>query len=156
MNYWLLKTEPEVFSLDDLKAAGREHWDGVRNYQARNFIRDEMKVGDGVLIYHSRTQPIGIVGEARVASEPYPDPTQFNADEKYYDPKSPADNPRWFVVDIEYVDHFPKVLPLADLKQTPGLEKMVLTQKGSRLSVQPVRPDEWTIVQRLAGRADKA
>ena len=150
MKYWLLKTEPNVFSLDDLKAVDREPWDGVRNYQARNFLRDEMKPGDKVLIYHSRVQPIGIVGEAEVVSEAYPDPTQFDPQEKYYDAKSKPDNPRWFVVDIKYVCHYADVLPLASLKQTPGLEDMVLTQKGSRLSVQPVKPSEWDVVQKLA------
>ncbi|CAM2006735.1 EVE domain-containing protein [Acanthopleuribacter pedis] len=153
MAYWLLKTEPNVFSLDDLKAVEKEPWDGVRNYQARNFMRDEMKPGDKVLIYHSRVQPIGIVGEAEIVSEPYPDPTQFNPEEKYYDAKAKPENPRWFVVDVQYRRTYDQVLELAALKKTPGLENMVLTQKGSRLSVQPVRAEEWAVIQQLAGLA---
>ena len=151
MNYWLLKTEPNVFSIDDLKAAGVEPWDGIRNYQARNFIRDQMKPGDKVLIYHSRVQPIGVVGEAEVASEPYPDPTQFDPSEKYHDPKADPEKPRWYLADIKYVRHFPAVIPLTDLKQHPGLKEMVLVQKGSRLSVQPVREEEWRIICAIAG-----
>ena len=152
MNYWLLKTEPNVFSIDDLKRVGTEPWDGIRNYQARNYIRDQMKPGDKVLIYHSRVQPIGIVGEAMVASEPYPDPTQFEAGSKYQDPKSDPANPRWFLADIQYVRHFPEVLALTDLKQHPGFKDMVLVQKGGRLSVQPVRGDEWDLIMALADR----
>lgn len=143
MKYWLMKTEPDVFSIDDLKAAGTEPWDGIRNYQARNFMRDEMKPGDKVLIYHSRANPIGIVGEGEVASDPYPDPTQFNPDEKYFDPKSKADNPRWVLVDIAYVRHLPKMVTLKELKELPGLETMMVIRKGMRLSIQPVTKDEY-------------
>ena len=150
MSFWLLKTEPNVFSIDDLKAAGVEPWDGIRNYQARNYIRDAMKIGDGVLIYHSRVQPLGIVGQAKVVSKPYPDPTQFDAKEKYCDPKSDPNNPRWYVVDVQFVRRFKRVLPLPDLKQTPELQDMVLVQKGSRLSVQPVSAEEWRVILDMA------
>ena len=155
MAYWLMKTEPNAFSIDDLKKAGVEPWDGIRNYQARNFMRDSMKVGDGVLIYHSRIQPIGIVGEAKVASKPYPDPTQFNPKEKYHDPKSDPENPRWILVDIEYVRHFPQTLNLTDLKKMPELAEMVLVQKGSRLSIQPVTLKQWRFIQKLTEQAPK-
>jgi len=149
MNYWLLKTEPNAFSLDDLKEAGVEPWDGIRNYQARNIMRDEMSVGDKVFIYHSRIQPVGIVGEGRVASESYTDPTQFDPSEKYHDAKSDPANPRWSLVDIEYVATYPQVLLLTDLKKMPELDGMVLTRKGSRLSIQPVTEQQWNFIQTL-------
>ena len=151
MSYWLLKTEPHKFSIDNLKKSGVEPWDGIRNYQARNFMRDSMKIGDGVFIYHSQVQPVAVVGQGEVASQPYPDPTQFDPRSEYFDPKSRPDAPRWVLVDIRYVCHFPRPVPLSELKQTPGLEKMVVTQKGSRLSIQPVRATEWRIVRSLAG-----
>ena len=151
MQYWLMKTEPNVFSIDDLKTAGKEPWDGVRNYQARNLMRDEMKIGDPIFIYHSRVKPMGIVGEARVCSEPYPDPTQFNPDEKYFDAKSDPENPRWFLVDVEYVRHYPQVLELGMLKQVPELDGMMLLRKGSRLSIQPVTEKEWNHIQTMVG-----
>ena len=151
MAYWLMKTEPNVFSIDDLEKVGVEPWDGIRNYQARNFMRDSMKLGDKVFIYHSRVDPIGIVGEAEVASEPYPDPTQFNPDEKYYDPKADPAKPRWILIEVKFIRKYSQVIPLSDLKGTPGLEDMVLTQKGSRLSIQPVRQSEWQIITSLAG-----
>lgn len=146
-----MKTEPNVFSIDDLKKVKKEPWDGVRNYQARNFMRDEMKLGDRIFIYHSRVEPIGVVGIAEVASEPYPDPSQFQADNKYFDSKSSPENPRWVLIDVGYVDHLPRVVSLKEMKETPGLEEMVVTQKGSRLSIQPVREKEWEIVLKLAG-----
>lgn len=150
LKYWLMKTEPDVFSIDDLKEAGTEPWDGIRNYQARNFMRDQMSVGDKVFIYHSNAKPPGIVGEGKVASEAYPDPTQFNPDEKYFDSKSDPENPRWILVDIEYVSHYSRLIPLNELRETPGLEEMLVTRKGSRLSIQPVEQNEWDIVQKLA------
>lgn len=150
--YWLMKSEPDAFSLDDLRAApgGVECWDGVRNYQARNFMRDEMKVGDGVLFYHSRVDPPGIVGLAEVAREGYPDHTAFDPDDPHYDPKSRPEAPRWYMVDVRFVRAFPRMVTLAELKATPGLEAMKVTQRGMRLSVQPVTPEEWEIVLRLA------
>lgn len=149
MAYWLLKTEPDVFSIADLQKKGQEMWDGVRNYQARNYMRDLMKPGDGIFIYHSRVEPIGIAGQAKVVGPAYPDPTQFDPKSKYYDAKSNPEDPRWFLVDVAFVARFPRVITLAELKATPGLEKMVVTQKGSRLSVQPVRPEEWDLIQHL-------
>jgi predicted RNA-binding protein with PUA-like domain len=150
MNYWLMKSEPDTFGIDDLKASGTEPWDGIRNYQARNLMRDEMKVGDGVLFYHSNAKPPGVVGVAEIASEAYTDPTQFDPDEKYYDAKSKPDNPRWLLLDVKYVSHFPRIIPLSELKETPGLEEMMVTRKGMRLSIQPVTQQEWEIVHNLA------
>lgn len=150
LKYWLMKTEPDVFSIDDLKEVGTEPWDGIRNYQARNFMRDAMSIGDKVFIYHSNAKPPGIVGEGRVASKPYPDPTQFDSDAKYFDPKSDPENPRWVLVDIQYTSHFSRLISLTELKETPGLEEMMVTRKGSRLSIQPVEKNEWDIVHALA------
>jgi predicted RNA-binding protein with PUA-like domain len=150
--YWLMKSEPQAFSLDDLKACpdGTDHWDGVRNYQARNFMRDEMRVGDGVLFYHSSVDPPGVVGIAEVAREGYPDHTAFDPDDPHHDPKSDPDKPRWYMVDVRFVRAFPRMVTLEELKATPGLEGMKVTQRGMRLSVQPVTPEEWAIVLRLA------
>lgn len=147
--YWLMKTEPSVYSIDDLKRDGKTYWEGVHNYQARNMMRDQMKVGDGVLFYHSQVKPMGIYGLAKIASEGYPDPSAFDPDEKYYDPKSDPDNPTWMVVDVAYVAHLDPPVTLDALKQTPGLEKMMVIQRGSRLSIQPVTPEEWKIVLSL-------
>jgi len=149
MNYWLLKTEPDLFSINDLRNQGVSPWDGIRNYQARNFIRDSMQPGDKVFIYHSREQPLGIAGEAEVASAAYPDPTQFLAEEKYYDPKSDPTAPRWYLVDIRFVRAYPRILTLPELKAVPELADMVLVRKGSRLSVQPVKEHEWHFIQKM-------
>lgn len=150
MKYWLMKTEPEAFSIDDLKAAGTEPWDGIRNYQARNYMRDSMKQGDRVFIYHSQVKPPEIVGEGEVASEPYPDPTQFIPEERYFDAKSDPTNPRWILVDIKYIAHLEHPVTLPQLKQAPGLEEMEVTRKGSRLSIQPVTEKEWEIVHKMS------
>ena len=150
--YWLMKSEPDVFSIDDLQARGVEHWDGVRNYQARNIMRDEMKVGDRVLFYHSNAKPPGVAGVAEVARESYPDHTAFDPASKYHDPKSDPDNPRWLMVDVKFVEKFPAVVPLATLQQTPGLEDMMVVKKGMRLSIQPVTSAEWRVVLRLGRR----
>ena len=153
MRYWLVKTEPGCFSIDDLAASPNQTtmWDGVRNYQARNFMRDDMKKGDKVLFYHSVTKP-GIVGLAEVAREAYTDPTQFDPENEHFDPASPADNPRWSVVDVKLVRRFDKPLPLPFLRKQPELEAMELLRKGSRLSVQPVREDEYEAVLALADK----
>jgi len=143
MKYWLMKTEPDAFSIDDLKKAGTEPWDGIRNYQARNFMRDEMSIGDPILIYHSRTKPLGIVGEAEVASKPYPDPTQFDPKEKYYDSKSKPEDPRWILVDVAYRRHFPNIVTLDTIKTLPGLEDMLVIRRGMRLSIQPVTQSQY-------------
>lgn len=151
MKYWLMKSEPNVFSLQDLRQCPNqtEPWDGIRNYQARNFMRDEMRIGDRVLFYHSNINP-SIVGTARIASEPYPDPTAWDPDSKYFDPKSSPENPRWILVDVAFESEFPRPLPLAELRETPGLEDMLLLRKGQRLSIQPVTEAEFEVVLKLA------
>ena len=147
--YWLMKSEPGVYSIADLQRDGTTCWDGVRNYQARNFMRDDMRVGDEVLFYHSNAQPMGIYGVARVVREGYPDHTAFDPADPHYDPKSDPANPTWMMVDIGYVGTFQEPITLAALKQAPGLEKMLVIQRGSRLSIQPVTSEEWHIVMRL-------
>lgn len=152
MNYWLFKTEPDEFSIDDLEALGAtpERWNGIRNYQARNFLRDGVAVGDEVLVYHSSCKRVGIAGSARVVRAAYPDPDQFDPENKYYDPKASPDQVRWYCVDLVFRSRFRELLPLAQLKSTPGLEDMVLLHQG-RLSVQPVTPQEWTIINGMTG-----
>lgn len=144
--YWLMKTEPDVFSIDDLKKNKVEPWDGVRNYQARNFMRDEMKVGDEVLIYHSNAKPPGVAGLATVASKPYPDPTAFDKKSKYFDPKSDPDNPRWMLIEVKFKEKFNSFIPLTDLKEMKGLEAMKILQKGNRLSITPVEKKEFELI----------
>lgn len=150
--YWLMKSEPGAYSIDDLEHDGRTSWDGVRNYQARNLMRDEMAPGDLVLFYHSNANPPGVAGVARVASPAHPDATARNPLDHAYDPKANDEDPRWFAVDVEFVRRFPQPVPLPLLKETPGLDEMVLLRR-SRLSVQPVREQEFEIVLRLAGSA---
>jgi predicted RNA-binding protein with PUA-like domain len=147
--YWLVKTEPTTFSIDDMKAAGTSEWSGVRNFQARNFMRDQMRLGDGVLVYHSNVEPIGVVGLAEVSREGYPDPTAWDPNDHHYDPKSLPSAPTWFMVDLRYVRHARSVITLPRLKSLPALEEMKVVQRGVRLSVQPVTPAEWKIVLRL-------
>ena len=149
--HWLVKSEPDVFSFDDLLARPRQttSWDGVRNYQARNFMRDGMKQGDKVFFYHSSADPTAIVGVAEVAREAYPDPTALDPKDPHFDPKSNADAPTWMMVDLRAVERFARPVTLAELRGVKGLEKMMLLQKGSRLSVQPVTDHEWEIVYRL-------
>jgi len=151
--YWLMKSEPDVFSFEDLWSSKgrRTPWDGVRNYQARNFMRDDMRPGDGVLFYHSNAQPAGVAGIAEVASEAYPDATQFDPSDGHFDPKSKPEDPRWLLVDVRAVRKLPRTVPLAELKAEPKLAEMALCQRGSRLSVQPVTPKEWRQVHRMAG-----
>lgn len=143
MKFWLIKSEPDVFSIDDMKKAGREAWDGIRNYQARNFMRDDMEAGDLVLFYHSNAKPPGIAGVVRVSSEAYPDALQFKKGSNYHDPKSDPENPRWMLRDMEFVAKFPNYLPLPDLREDPALEGMILLKKGSRLSIMPVEEEEF-------------
>jgi len=143
MAYWLMKSEPDAFSIDDLKRVGTEPWDGIRNYQVRNMIRDEMKPGDRAFFYHSNTKVPGIVGIMDIVSEARPDPTAFDPDEKYYDPKSDPDKPRWMLVDVKYVRHTKRVIPLPELKADPALEEMPLVRRGNRLSIMPVTEDQW-------------
>ncbi|WBF68606.1 EVE domain-containing protein [Desulfovibrio subterraneus] len=149
--YWLMKTEPGCFSIDDLKALpdSTSPWDGVRNYQARNFMRDEMRKGDKVLFYHSVTDP-SVAGVAEVVRESYPDHTSWDPEDSHFDPKSTPESPRWFMVDVRFVTKFDHPVPLRVLKATPGLENMELLRKGSRLSVMPVTEEEFSIVCSLA------
>jgi predicted RNA-binding protein with PUA-like domain len=150
-HYWLVKTEPSAFSFDDLVASpGRATgWDGVRNYQARNFMRDGMKLGDRVLFYHSNTEPAAVVGVARIVREAYPDATAFDKSDPHYDPKSRRGAPTWVQVDLQGEERFARPVTLAELREVKGLERMVLLQRGSRLSVQPVTPREFEIVRGL-------
>lgn len=147
MTCWLMKSEPDAFSIDDLAArtGKREHWDGVRNYQARNFMR-EMKKGDKVLFYHSSCPEPGVVGVAKVVKEAYPDFTAFDPESKYFDPKSSPDKPRWFMVDIQFQKKLKRTIALAELKQNPLLEGMQLLRKGNRLSVMPVAESEFDTI----------
>jgi predicted RNA-binding protein with PUA-like domain len=149
--YWLLKTEPTTFSFDDLWNAPKRttFWDGVRNFQARNTLRDRMKVGDGVFIYHSSTDPTGIVGIAEVVKEGYPDPTAFDPKDSHYDPRSKRESPTWYVVDVKAIERLAPIITLDELRGVKGLEKMVLLQRGSRLSVQPVSAEEWRMIRAL-------
>jgi predicted RNA-binding protein with PUA-like domain len=151
-SYWLLKSEPSAFSITDLEKAANKTtcWDGVRNFQARNFLRDSIKKGDQIFYYHSNSEPSAIVGIAQVVKEGYPDHTAFDPEDQHHDPKSKKDNPTWYMVDIQHVETFAKPLGLEDLRQLPGLKNMVLLQKGSRLSVQPVTAAEWEIVSKKA------
>jgi predicted RNA-binding protein with PUA-like domain len=145
MNYWLLKTEPSAYSIDDLKRDKRTAWEGVRNYQARNFMR-EMKVGDKVLVYHSSTEPIGVVGIAKVIKAAYPDPSQFNKKDSHYDEKATQEKPRWFCPDIAFVKKFTHPLLLGAIKADPALRGIMVAQTGSRLSVQPVSEKHFTYI----------
>jgi predicted RNA-binding protein with PUA-like domain len=149
--YWLFKTEPTTFSFDDLwNAPGRTtSWDGVRNFQARNMLRDEIKEGDLVFVYHSSADPTGIAGIAEVVREAYPDPTALDPHDSHYDPKSKADSPSWYMVQIRAVKALPRLITLEELRKAKGLEKMLLLQRGSRLSIQPVRPEEWEIINSM-------
>lgn len=151
--YWLMKSEPNEFSLQDLamRPGQTEPWDGVRNYQARNFMR-AMQPGDGVLFYHSNCALPGVVGLAEVSRSAYPDPTQFDPGNSHYDPCSDPANPRWDLVEVRYVRAFPRTVSLDELRQTPGLESNPVVRRGNRLSIMPVTPAEWQIVLALAGQ----
>ncbi len=147
---WLMKSEPDTYPFEQLEKEGRTMWDGVRNYQARNYMCDDMRVGDEVLFYHSSTKVPGVVGVARVASEPYPDPTQFDESSDYYDPKATEAEPRWYLVDIEPVERLPRLVSLQEMKDDPALEGMLLLKRGNRLSVMPVEPQHAARVRELA------
>ncbi|MDO8268800.1 MAG: EVE domain-containing protein [Moraxellaceae bacterium] len=149
MAAWLLKSEPSVFSIDDLQQRGTALWDGVRNYQARNFLR-AMQAGDEALFYHSSCAEPGIVGRMTIVRTAYPDPTQFNPDSPYFDPKSPAGTPRWDSVDVCFAEKFSRGLTLTELKAVPALAGLALVQKGSRLSVMPVSAAEWKTILEMA------
>ena len=142
-HYWLMKSEPDAFSIDDLKRKGQEAWDGVRNYQARNFMRDGMNVGDKVFFYHSNCAEPGIVGIAEVATDAYPDPSQFDPKSKYFDAGSSRDNPRWMLVDVKFVKKLKRTISLKELQSEAALAEMALVRKGNRLSVMPVEAADW-------------
>jgi predicted RNA-binding protein with PUA-like domain len=153
--YWLLKCEPGAYAIEDLERDGVTGWEGVRNFQARNFLRDDLKAGDGVLFYASNADPSGVTGLAEVARAGYPDPFAFQKGHRYYDPQSDPAKPTWYTVDVRFVARFPEIVPLETLKETPGLEDMIVVQKGSRLSVQPVTREEHEIVSRLGLKKGK-
>ncbi|MDH5681759.1 MAG: EVE domain-containing protein [Spirochaetota bacterium] len=146
--YWLMKSEPSCFSIQDLKNRpdSTEPWDGVRNYQARNFMRDDMKSGDLVLFYHSNCEPPGVVGVAEIVKEGYPDHTALNENSDHFDPKSSPENPRWYMVDVKWKEDFERLVPLKDIRNRPELKDMKLIQKGQRLSVQPVTQTEFEVI----------
>ena len=147
--YWLMKCEPSAYTIDDLARDGRSSWEGVRNYRARNFMRDDMQIGDGVLFYASNADPSGVTGLAEIVKAGYPDHFSWKAGHKYFDEASSKDRPLWYMVDIGFVERFPAVVSLETLKSTKGLEHMMVTQRGSRLSVQPVTKTEYDIAVRL-------
>ena len=146
--HWLMKSEPGVYSIDHLARDGSTSWEGVRNYQARNFMRDDMRPGDPVLFYHSNADPTGVAGLARVSRTGYPDPSARDPQSEYFDPKAGDEDPRWYMVDVAFEERFPRVVTLDELRAAPGLEKMLVINK-SRLSVQPVTEQEYGIVVRL-------
>jgi predicted RNA-binding protein with PUA-like domain len=154
MRHWLLKTEPGVFSFDDLLQAPDQTtgWNGIRNYQARNFLRDQMEEGDRVLIYHSSADPPVVAGLAEVVKRGYPDPTQFDPKDDHYDPESTPAAPRWYQVDVKAVRKLPRAVSLDEIRRTKALAKMPLVQRGQRLSVQPVAPEEYALIVRMGSK----
>ncbi|GMQ90025.1 MAG: EVE domain-containing protein [Gammaproteobacteria bacterium] len=151
MNYWLLKSEPAAFSVDDLAALSKQtdHWDGVRNYQARNFMRDQMRQGDHAFFYHSNCKQHGVVAIVQIVRAAYPDPSAFDPGSPYYDPKSDAADPRWFMVDVQLVRRLQRLIGLAEIKRNPALRDMALVQRGNRLSVMPLTAKQWNAVLRM-------
>ena len=148
MHFWLMKSEPDAFSIDDLEQRPHqtEHWDGVRNYQARNMMRDDMKIGDQVFFYHSNCDLPGIVGIAEVVRESYPDFTAFDPDDKHFDPKSNPEKPTWFMVDVKFVRKFKRTISLQELKQCEALNDLALVRRGNRLSIMPVSQQQWDFI----------
>ena len=144
-----MKSEPDAYSIDDLRNDGRDMWDGIRNYQARNMMRDDMKIGDEIFFYHSNCKEPGIVGIAKVASGPYPDPTQFEKKSRYFDAKSDKADPRWVLVDVEFVRKLTRNISLTEIKAQKTLEDMILTRKGNRLSIMPVSKKHWNKILSL-------
>jgi len=153
MAYWLMKSEPDEVSIDDVMASPKHTtaWFGVRNYQARNFMRDQMQDGDGVLFYHSSCPEPGVAGLAVITGGPYPDASQFDPKSKYFDPKATQENPRWISIDVQGTQKT-RLLPLAEMRTIPALEEMVVLQKGSRLSITPVTPAQWKAIVKLIGK----
>lgn len=152
MSYWLFKSEPDSFSIDDLIACPEqtEPWDGIRNYQARNFLRDQVKQGDKLFFYHSSCKQVGVVGVATIVKKAYPDPSQFNPESKNYDPKSSQENPRWLMVDVRFQEKFKTLLSLSSIKANPQITEIGLVKKGHRLSIMPVSENEWKIIYNMA------
>lgn len=148
--YWLLKSEPDCYSIDDLKRDKVEHWDGTRNYQVRNMMRDQMKKGDMCLFYHSNAKMIGVVGTMEIVKEAYPDPTQFDPKSEHPDPKSDPENPRWLCVDVKYKTTFPRTVTLAEIKIDPDFVNMPLVMKGNRLSVMPVKKQHFEKIIKMS------
>jgi len=146
MQYWLMKSEPDTYSIDDLQSFGVDHWDGIRNYQVRNFFRDQMQVGDQAFFYHSNCKVPGIVGTMEIASKAYPDHTAFNPSEKYFDSKSDPENPRWLMVDVRYIRHLDRMITLGELRLQKQIADMKLLQRGNRLSVLPLSKKEWQYI----------
>jgi predicted RNA-binding protein with PUA-like domain len=151
VNYWLMKSEPHVYPFEQLVIDGSTHWDGVRNYQARNMMRDDMKMGDFVLFYHSNFKPPHVAGIARVSREGYADHTAQDPNSKYFDPKATSENPRWMMVDIEAITALKNIVPLEEVKNNPACENMLLVRKGQRLSVQPVEESDFDIILAMGG-----
>ncbi len=151
MNYWLMKTEPELFSIDRLEKLGTSLWDGVRNYQARNFMQS-MKIGDEVLFYHSSCEPPGVAGRARVVGLAEPDPSQFDKKSDYYDPKVTKAKPIWYCVRVKFIEKFPRLVSLDELRSEKNLKEMLVLKRGQRLSIQPVTPKEFKCVEQIAHR----
>ncbi|MDE0119751.1 MAG: EVE domain-containing protein [Bdellovibrionales bacterium] len=150
--YWLMKSEPSTYSIQDLKKSGKDLWDGVRNYQARNFMIKDMQVGDEVLFYHSNSKPPGMAGLACVSKSAQPDPTAFDPKSKYYDPSSTKGNPRWFCVEVKFKSIFKKFIPIEELRREKALSKMLLLKKGQRLSVMPVTKREYMHILKLSNK----
>ncbi len=150
MNYWLMKTEPDVFSIDHLKSKKTSSWDGVRNYQARNFMRDEMKKDDLVLIYHSSCATPGVAGVATVSKESHPDLSALDKKSEYFDPKATKEEPRWYMVEVKFKAKFDRVISLKELKEQSALKDMTILKKGNRLSITPVSPKEFDYILDLA------
>ncbi len=147
--YWLMKSEPESYSIDDLKRVKKTHWDGVRNYQVRNFMRDQMKVGDQVLFYHSSAEPPGVAGLAQVCKAAYPDSTAWNPKDHHFDPKSDPAKPTWLMVDLKFVEKFPQFVSLQALRENPKLKDLLVLKRGQRLSVQPVEKAHFEIIRKM-------
>lgn len=150
MQYWLMKSEPSAFSIDDLQQVGTAPWDGVRNYQVRNMFRDTFAVGDKALFYHSNAKEIGVVGEMKISSNAYPDPTQFDPKDEHYDSGSDPANPRWLLVDVSFVATLPRIVTLDEIRKHPHLRDLPLVKKGNRLSVMPITKDHYHIITSLA------
>lgn len=155
MAYWLIKSNPKCFDINDLQRAGTEMWDGVRNYRARNFMRDDMKIGDKVFFYHSSAKPYGVAGIMTVSKAGYPDPTQFHPEHRHYDPIATEDEPRWYMVDVTFEQAFTDTLPLSQLKFLPALEDSLLLRKGcEQLTVIPLEPKHWRSIIEMAASLD--